>query len=147
MAPARSGAARESEILEIYASRVVQHIHICRCDFLPCLPRLCDLETCRTIVRIPLVIPAFSYVVAGRMRASVRGGKPFANLLTGRPAIGPATLPPPVRQGPTVPGTTLLLAGAIERAAPGMAAPHGPPTAPLADATGFVRLTLPSCLN
>src|SRR5204863_7005441 len=47
------------------------------------------------------------------MRATVRGGRPSASPLTGRPAGWPAPLPPPARQGPTAPGSTLLLAGTV----------------------------------
>ena len=59
----------------------------------------------------------FCCTSSATMRASVRGGKPFASPLTGQPAGWPATLPLPVRQGPTVPGTTILLAGAVRRGA------------------------------
>jgi hypothetical protein len=100
------------------------------------LPRLRDRRTRRPNVRISRVFPAFLRILAGRMRASVRGGKPFASLLTGDPAEGPATLPLPVRQGPMVPGTTLLLASAVCRAAPGMALAHDP-VSPVTRPNGF----------
>ena len=122
-------------------SRQPRSPHTCPA-FAP-LPRLLgpspELRNC-------IIFRHFSAATTGRMLASVRSHRACLGLLMSRPTAWFAPLSPLIRQGPTVPSTTVMLAGAIRRAVSGRHSQRRTVGPVEPDSMGFFGLSLPSCL-